>query len=192
VIKLEYDFWARETTVVAKELLGKIMTFDGPFGTLSGIVVEDEAYLGFNDPGSHSFRGKTKRNAVMFGPAGVSYIYRIYGVHFCYNVTTDQDHVPAAVLIRALQPLSGIERMRQNRGKSDLRELCSGPGKLVQALGIDITLNGTSAVDGPIRFFENDILGSFQVKETTRIGINQGKESLLRFYVEGNSFISRK
>lgn len=187
-MRLDYDFFARETTVVAQELLGKVMEYR----SISGIIVETEAYLGLNDPGSHSFRGKTKRNAVMFGQAGISYIYQIYGVHYCYNVTTDRGDIPAAVLIRALQPMTGIEIMKKNRQKEKIRDLCSGPGKLVQALDIPISLNGTNVVNGPVGFYDSDDLGDFQIVKSTRIGLSQGKESLLRYYVEHNPFISKK
>ncbi|MGI6712696.1 MAG: DNA-3-methyladenine glycosylase [Bacillota bacterium] len=190
--KLGYEFFVQETSYVAKQLLGKIMVYDSPQGKISGIIVEDEAYLGYNDPGSHSSRGKTKRNAVMFGPAGVSYIYQIYGIHFCYNVTTDAKEVPAAVLIRALQPLEGIDIMKKNRGKNNLNELCNGPAKLVQAMGIDVSLNGTSALEGPVNFYESDILGDFSIVNTTRVGISQGADSLLRYYIKDNIYISKK
>ncbi|MDD2498538.1 MAG: DNA-3-methyladenine glycosylase [Desulfitobacteriaceae bacterium] len=192
LIQLGFDFFARETELVARELLGKIMEYNSPWVKFSGIVVEDEAYLGVNDPGSHSFRGKTKRNAVMFGPAGISYVYLIYGMYYCYNVTTHREDIPAAVLIRALQPLEGIEVMKKNRKKENLKDLCSGPGKLAQAMGIGMTLNGTSAVDGPVKFFDPDLLGEVKIREATRIGLTQGAESLLRFYVKDNVFVSRK
>lgn len=189
---LDDQFYARETIIVAKELLGKVMTCQTFQGESSGIVVETEAYLGTNDPASHSFRGKTKRNEAMFGSPGRSYIYQIYGIHFCYNVTTDKNEIPAAVLIRALQPLTGLDLMKTNRKNDNIQNLCSGPAKLVQAMGIPKNFNGTSVVDGPIRFYEHDILGEFNIKETTRIGITLGKESLLRFYVQGNKYISKK
>ncbi len=189
---LDHDFFARDTVVVAKDLLGKVMETSSNGEIISGIVVEDEAYLGFNDPGSHSFRGITKRNAVMFGPAGVSYIYQIYGIYFCYNVTTDHQDVPAAVLVRALQPLSGIKMMQKLRGKEKIEELCSGPAKLVQAMGITKAMNGTSAINGLVRFYSADLLGSFGIKETTRMGLTQGADLKLRFYVEGNRFVSHK
>ncbi|MGI6684924.1 MAG: DNA-3-methyladenine glycosylase [Bacillota bacterium] len=189
---LTKDFFNRETTVVAKDLLGKIMSVDYVGINLSGVVVETEAYLGINDPGSHSFRGKTKRNATMFGPAGVSYIYQIYGIYFCYNVTTDREDIPAAVLIRALEPLTGIEIMKENRGKEKIIDLCSGPAKLVQAMGITKQMDGTSAVDGPVRFFIGEKETPFQIVETTRIGLSQGADLKLRYYIKDNPFISKK
>lgn len=190
--QIEKDFFNRETSLVAQDLLGKIMEIHNNGTRLSGIIVETEAYLGVNDPGSHSFRGKTKRNAVMFGPPGVSYIYQIYGIYFCYNVTTDHEDIPAAVLIRALEPLTGIKTMEENRGKKDLKDLLSGPGKLAQAMGITKFMNGTSAIDGPIKFYAEDGIKPFQIVETTRIGLNQGADLKLRYYMKNNSFISRK
>lgn len=189
---LTMNFFNRETSLVAKDLLGKIMTVNYAGTNLSGIVTETEAYLGFNDPGSHSFRGKTKRNAAMFGPAGVSYIYQIYGIYFCYNVTTDREDVPAAVLIRALEPLAGIEIMQKNRGREELKDLLSGPAKLVQAMGITKEMNGTSAIDGPVRFYAKDREASFEIVETTRIGLSQGEDLMLRYYIKNNPYISRK
>lgn len=190
--QLERNFFNRETSWVAKDLLGKMMEINVAGEALSGIVVETEAYLGCHDPGSHSFRGKTKRNAVMFGPPAVSYIYQIYGIYFCYNVTTDHEDVPAAVLIRALQPLTGIKEMQENRGKKELKDLCSGPAKLVQAMGITKMMNGTSAVDGPVKFYDGEFLPPFQIKETTRIGLSQGADLKLRYYIRGNEFVSHK
>lgn len=186
------QFFNRETPLVAKDLLGKIIEIQHKDTPLSGIVVETEAYLGLNDPGSHSFRGKTKRNAVMFGPAGVSYIYQIYGIYFCYNVTTDHEDIPAAVLIRALEPLKGIEIMKRNRGKEELKDLCSGPAKLVQATGITISMNGTSAIHGPVKFYTGDENKNFEIVETTRVGLTQGADLELRYYIKNNPFISRK
>lgn len=192
MIRLSDDFFCRETTLVARELLGKVMLYHSPQGLVSGIVVEDEAYLGVVDPGSHSFRGQTKRNSVMFGPGGMSYIYRIYGIHCCYNVTTDQADQPAAVLIRALQPLAGIDLMKTNRGKEKLTDLCSGPGKLVQAMAIPQALNGSSVVSGPIGFYEPATINDLAVIQTTRVGLSQGKDLFLRFYLQNCRYISRK
>lgn len=192
MIRLDKEFFCRETSLVARELLGKVMVHHSPEGDLAGIVVETEAYLGAGDPGSHSSRGMTRRNAVMFGPCGRSYIYRIYGIHCCYNVTTDQDPVPAAVLIRALRPLAGIDTMRLNRKKQDPLALCSGPGKLVQALGIPQSLNGICALTGPIGFYDLETAQSFAIHQTTRIGLSQGREMLLRYYIQGDPNISRK
>ncbi|MGI6678663.1 MAG: DNA-3-methyladenine glycosylase [Dehalobacterium sp.] len=189
---LEKDFFYRETPLVAQDLLGKILATQIDDTIVSGIVVETEAYLGQNDPGSHSNRGKTKRNSVMFGPAGYSYIYQIYGVHFCYNVTTDKDNVPAAVLIRALEPLTGIDIIRKNRKRESRKDLCSGPAKLVQALGITKSMNGTSAVDGPVRFFDKQSTVPFNIIQTTRIGLTQGADLKLRYYIENNPYVSRK
>lgn len=189
---LPYSFYQKDTISVAKGLLGKIMVFeDGP-NRVAGMVVETEAYLGAEDPSCHSARGRSKRNEVMFGPSGHAYIYLIYGIYLCFNVTSGPDDRPEAVLLRAVEPLEGIRTMEKNRGQEDIHNLCSGPGKLVQAMGIDFSLNGTSVVEGPVRFFEEPEPRLFNIVETTRIGISKAADWPLRFYIEGNRFISKK
>ncbi|MGB9859988.1 MAG: DNA-3-methyladenine glycosylase, partial [Moorellaceae bacterium] len=138
---LPYEFFARDTVTVARELLGTYMAHFSPEGLTVGRVVETEAYLGPEDPACHSARGPTERNAVMFGPAGFVYVYLIYGMYYCVNVTTDKPEIAAAVLLRALQPIAGLELMERRRGTSQVRQLCSGPGRLAQAMGIDRRLN---------------------------------------------------
>lgn len=189
---LKEDFFRRDTILVAQDLIGKIMCVNLYGKCLTGKVVETEAYLGPGDPGSHSFRGKTKRNATMFGPAGFSYVYQIYGMYFCYNVTTDQEHIPAAVLIRALEPVTGLETMSKNRRRKDVKDLLSGPGKLCQALGITKDVDGTSAIRGPVRFLLPDESTNLPIITTTRIGLNQGADLKLRFYLQNSPYISRK
>ncbi len=188
---LPVDFYARPTETVARELLNTYLVHFSPAGVVAGRVVETEAYLGPGDPASHSARGMTKRNAVMFGPSGRAYIYFIYGVHYCFNATTGDDQTPAAVLIRSLEPVLGIDLMISRRGTNKLRQLCSGPGKLVQALEITAAQNGTSLVNGPIRFYRGDLsLGA--ITATTRVGISKAAELPLRFYVRDCAYISRK
>ncbi|HHU31623.1 MAG TPA: DNA-3-methyladenine glycosylase [Clostridia bacterium] len=189
--RLGMSFFERDTALVAKDLLGKWLLFKGPQGITGGIIVETEAYLGFNDPACHSVRGCTPRNKVMFGPAGKIYIYLIYGIHYCLNVTTACIEKPEAVLFRAIEPKIGMEIMKKHRKKTKLKELCSGPGKLVQALGINPNLNGSSAIDGPIGFYYDELNPDFEIVTTTRIGISQAKDWPLRFYIKGSKFISR-
>jgi DNA-3-methyladenine glycosylase len=186
------EFYEQETEVVARELLGSYMVYLSPDGVLAGRVVETEAYTGPDDPACHSARGKKQRNAVMFGPAGRVYVYLIYGMYYCFNVTTDALTTPAAVLLRALEPLEGVAIMARRRGTEDIRNLCSGPGKLCQALGITKDMNGLSVVTGPIRFYRpraEDQAGTVMVGP--RVGISQAADWPLRFYLEGNPFVSR-
>lgn len=163
-----------------------------------GRIVETEAYLSRNDPACHAHRGMTKRNAAMFGRAGTSYIYLIYGMYYCFNVVTASEGKGEAVLIRALEPVSGLELMQQRRGTSVLRHLCSGPGKLVIAMGMHAGLNGAPLDAAPLRVLPRDAFperypkqGRPRIVTTTRIGIRQGAELPLRFYLAGNSFVSR-
>ena len=135
--KLEREFYLRPGLVVAPELIGKRLVHRSPEGTTSGIIVEAEAYIGPEDAAAHSYQGRrTRRTEAMYGPGGYAYLYTIYGLHLCMNVVTAERDRPEAVLIRALQPEEGLEQMRARRGRTALRELCSGPGKLTSAMGI--------------------------------------------------------
>ena len=189
---LPYSFYQRDTVTVAKELLGKYMVYINDKDIIAGKVVETEAYLGKEDPACHSARGRDKRNEAMFGPSGHAYIYLIYGIHLCFNVTTGPPHRPEAVLIRALEPVMGIDIMRKNRRQNDILNLCNGPGKLVQAMGIGMELNGTSVVEGPIRFYSESCKENFDIVTTTRIGISRAADWPLRFYVAQSRFVSKK
>src|SRR3989338_2706135 len=134
---LDRAFFGRNTQIVAAELIGKILVLNQGGSLVSGKIVETEAYFGADDPASHAFRGATPRNRVMFGPAGVSYVYLTYGNHHCLNIVTETDGVAGAVLLRALEPLSGLSRMKKRRGKKHpAAALTNGPGKLTQAFGI--------------------------------------------------------
>src|SRR4030081_394469 len=141
--QLKRAFFARSVHEVAPDLIGATMLGDG----VGGIIVEVEAYH-HTDPAAHSFRGPTPRNRVMFGPPGFSYVYRSYGIHWCMNLVCEKQGSASAVLIRALQPTHGIAAMRRRRGLHDERSLCSGPGKLTEALGITDTYDGL-AMDAP-------------------------------------------
>ncbi|WP_227765761.1 DNA-3-methyladenine glycosylase [Zhaonella formicivorans] len=189
--RLGYDFFARETALVARELLGKWLVHHDKEGLTGGIIVETEAYLGMDDPACHAARGCTPRNRVMFGPAGIIYIYFIYGVHYCLNVTTASPKQPEAVLIRALEPRVGLELMERRRKRGKVTELCSGPGKLVQALGITKQLNGSSALEGPIGFYANSEGVERPITVTTRVGISKAVDWPLRYYLTGNPYVSR-
>lgn len=187
---LPLSFYRRRADVVAKDLLGKELVFTTKEGSTSGIIVETEAYLGPGDAASHSARGKTRRNATMFGPAGRAYVYLIYGIHYCFNITTDKDTVPSAVLIRALEPRQGIELMQRRRGKENVRELCSGPGKLAQAMGFDKSVDGSSVLTDKLCVRECREVAESEIVTTTRIGITKAAHLPLRFYIANSRYIS--
>ena len=135
-MKLQREFYLRDGLTVARELIGKKLVTNLPEGVTSGIIIETEAYMGAIDAAAHSYKGKTERTKIFFGTGGFVYVYLIYGMNICTNVVANVENVPEAVLIRALKPVEGVELMNRRRGKNNLRELCSGPGKLSQALGI--------------------------------------------------------
>jgi DNA-3-methyladenine glycosylase len=175
--------------LAAKELLGCKLIHKTDDGLASGIIVETEAYSS-DDPASHTYRGQTKRNAVMFGPAGHAYVYFTYGMHYCVNVVTGPIGSGQAVLIRALEPIDGIELMKQRRGVEDLHNLTNGPAKLVQALAISKKDYGANLLNkGKLRI-EPGIQPQY-ITETVRIGIKQGLEKPWRFYITGNPFVSK-
>ncbi len=188
---LSTEFYqSKDTLSLAKALLGKEILHETAEGILSGIIVETEAYLQ-NDKACHAYKGLTARNAPMFGTAGTSYIYFIYGVHHCFNIVSGPDGLGEAILIRALEPKTGLDQMKKNRSKESLKDLCSGPGKLVQAMAIDKNFNGHSLTEPPL--FLKQTMKEFEIIETTRIGIGMGKDEHLpyRFYIKGNKFISK-
>jgi len=183
------SFYARDTKLVAKELLGKLLVHYSSRGKLVGKIVETEAYYGVGDPASHSYRGKTKRSAIMWGPPGTSYVYFTYGMHFLLNVVTEKEGVPGAVLIRALEPLEGIDIMRKNRKRVRLHELTKGPARLTEAFGIDGSFNGHNLTKGKLFIVEGD-KEVFKIECTPRRGIKRGLDKKLRFYIKGNPFVS--
>jgi DNA-3-methyladenine glycosylase len=180
----------KNTVKAAKELLGRYLVHKTPSGTTMGKIVETEAYLS-NDPASHSSRGKTKRNEKMFGKPGTAYIYLIYGIYKCFNVVTKSEGIGEAVLVRALEPISGIELMKKRRKKNKLKDLCSGPAKLVSAMGITKAHNGSNLFKGNLKLISKS--GKKQkIVKTTRVGITKAAHLPLRFYIKGNEFVSRK
>lgn len=187
---LSVDFYARDTEQVAKELLGKLLVHMTEEGTTLGKIVETEAYLK-DDPACHASRGMTPRNSVMFGPPGRAYVYFTYGMHYCFNTVTATEGVGEAVLIRAVEPLEGLDLMRKRRGRDRLHELCAGPARLVQAFGITKEHNKTDLTRGPL-FIASSDEPTPEIYTTTRIGIKEGADLPLRFYIQGNKFISKK
>ena len=149
-MKIYRSFYEQPTVKVARQLLGKCLVRNHPDGITVGKIVETEAYVGPEDRASHASRGRTARTEIMFGPAGFAYVYLIYGFHHCLNFVTEAADYPAAVLIRAVEPVDGIELMKARRRKTDLRELASGPGKLCQAFAIDRSLNGVDVCAAPL------------------------------------------
>ncbi len=178
---LDRDFFDRPVLEVARDLIGATLLFDG----VGGAIVEVEAY-DQTDPASHSFRGPTPRNAAMFGEAGHAYVYKIYGIHFCLNFVCQPG---SAILIRALHPLVGIDAMRERRGGVSEKQLCSGPGKLAQALGIDLGHNGLSLGAPPFQILPTD--GGHRIVTGKRIGITKGVETPWRFVLAGSAFLSK-
>jgi DNA-3-methyladenine glycosylase len=189
---LPRSFYDRPVLEVAPELIGCVVTH----GDTSGVIVETEAYHE-SEPACHAYAGLTPRTEVLFGDPGLAYVYRSYGIHALLNAVCEPEGVGAAVLIRALEPLTGIERMRSRRGLVGARpardgDLCSGPGKLTQALGIWLDDNGTSLSDGPVRIGPR--VGSWSepaVSIGTRIGITHAVELRWRFCASGNRHVSR-
>jgi len=161
-------------------------------GSVAGLIVETEAYFDSSDPASHAYRGKTARNASMFGPAGFAYVYRSYGIHTCLNVVSKSDERAGAVLIRAVQPVWGQNLMRLRRG-GDLpcRDLCRGPGRLCQAFAISLSDDGESLC-GPAVWIGQKQMPDYalDVQPSTRIGISKGQHHLWRFFARGNRFVS--
>jgi len=191
---IEPLFYKRDTVSVAHDLLGKNLVRRLADSLLIGRIVETEAYRGSDDPASHSFRGMTKRNEVMFGKPGKAYVYFTYGNHYCLNIVIEEEGVPAAVLIRAIEPLEGIEEMRKNRGVENILEIASGPGKLTRAFQITKSENGSDVtkMSSLLTLCEAIENQQFEIVKTTRIGIKVATELPWRFYIRGNPYISRK
>jgi DNA-3-methyladenine glycosylase len=184
---LDPSFYERPVVEVARDLVGCVVTH----GECAGVVVEAEAYHD-SEPACHAFVGLTPRTRTLFGPPGCAYVYRSYGIHALLNAVCEPEGVGAAVLIRALEPLEGIELMRARRGLEPLRDLCSGPGKLTQALGIELRHNGVALADGPIRIAGRPrAWREVEVSVDRRIGITRAVELPWRFCAAGSRFLSR-
>jgi len=192
--RLDYDFFHRDTAQVAQDLIGKLFIYHSDMGDIGGRIVETEAYLGKNDPACHSAKGMTKSNAQMFGTCARSYIYHNYGIHLCYNVTTDTDDIPAAVLLRAIEPIYGIQEMigRRQKANGELMRLCNGPGNLTRAMALPMSLNGQTVLDGESIGFYDDGFCPQNIATSGRIGISAGKDMQLRYLLAGSPFLSRK
>ena len=186
------SFYARPTPVVARRLLGHVLVSKVGGRLTAGRIVETEAYLGPEDPASHGYRARrTRRNASMFEPPGTAYVYFTYGMHWCLNAVTERKGFPAAVLIRALEPLAGLATMRRRRRGASDRELCSGPAKLCQALGITGREDGLALTRGRLRIVRQGSRQRDAIIVTPRIGITRAVEWPLRFLIAGSPWVSR-
>jgi DNA-3-methyladenine glycosylase len=189
---LSRDFYNRDPITVAKELLGKLIVRDSPEGLAGGRIVEVEAYLGGVDSASHSYKGKSNRNAVMFGPPGFLYVYAIHS-RWCMNAVTEEEEKPTAVLIRAVEPLWGIDLMQRRRGRERLTDLTTGPARLCESLAVDRRLNGWDLTVGREIWIAEDPKAPPETPpllNTIRIGVTSAKEELLRFCYAGNPYVS--
>jgi DNA-3-methyladenine glycosylase len=190
---LPASFYARETEIVARELLGTVLECGTEDGIASGIIVETEAYLGEHDLACHAVVGRTARTAHLYGPPGIAYIYFIYGMYWCFNAVTRAEGLPSAVLVRALEPLDGLELMHKRRPRAKHAvDLTNGPGKLCAALGITGTMNGTSLRRRPIVIRKGEPVAESDIEVTTRIGIAPARSAdwPLRWIVKDNRFVS--
>ena len=178
------DFFARSVHQAAPELIGATLLVDG----VGGRIVEVEAY-DHEDPASHGYRGRTQRNASMFGPPGHAYVYRSYGIHWCLNLVCEEDEVAAAVLVRALEPTHGLDEMRRRRGHDEPRLLCSGPGRLCQALGITREHDGRRLDRPPFELRAPDVPA--ETVAAPRVGISRAAELPWRYAEAGSRFVSR-
>ena len=178
------SFFARSVHEVAPDLIGVTLLVDGVGGT----IVEVEAY-DEEDPASHGYRGRTARNASMFGPAGHAYVYRSYGIHWCLNLVCGAEGSAEAVLVRALEPTHGLDEQSERRGTSDVRALCSGPGKVCQALGITRGHDGLPLDRKPFRLEDRTVVP--EIVTGPRIGITRATELSWRYGLRGSSFLSR-
>ena len=182
--RLRRRFFARSVHAVAPELIGATLLFN----SVGGRIVEVEAYH-HTDPAAHSYGGQTERNAVMFGPPGFAYVYRSYGIHWCLNFVCEEEGSASAVLIRALEPTHGLPAMRRRRGLQDERMLCSGPGKLGEALGITRAHNGLPLDKPPFELRAR--VGAPEIMTGPRIGITKAAEVRWRYGLRGSKFVSR-
>lgn len=205
---MDPNFFLQPSLTLAPKLLGTIFSFASPDGFISGKIVEVEAYHQ-NDPASHTFRGESTRNRSMFQAGGRLYVYRIYGLHVCVNIVAGPRESGEGILLRAVEPLEGIDIMRKNRFQGrlpakespstpkgvslsgSLLQLCSGPAKLTQAFGIKHQHDGLVLGESPFSLSQAEVLPAEQIVQTTRIGISKASQELARFYIRDNPFISR-
>jgi DNA-3-methyladenine glycosylase len=182
--QLHQRFFARSVHLVAPDLIGATLLVNG----IGGRIVELEAYH-HTDPAAHSYRGPTERNAVMFGPPGFVYVYRSYGIHWCLNFVCEPEGSASAVLIRAVEPLEGLAKMKRRRGLTDERLLCSGPGRLAQAMGVTHAHNGLALDQPPFELYARN--GEPEIATGVRIGLTKAAELPWRYGLKGSKFLSK-
>ena len=188
---LPVAFFDRPADVVAPDLLGALVVSHAGGVRTSARIVETEAYLGHRDPASHGYlHRRNERNAALFGPPGSWYVYLSYGIHWCANLVCEAEGTASAVLLRALEPVEGLDTMRRRRGRVDDRDLCSGPGTLCQALGITRDLDGLMMPGAEVVVLPPTVALPIEVVTTPRIGITKAADWPLRFLVEGNPHVS--
>lgn len=186
-------FYERNTVRVAKDLLGKVLVRRLGATSLEGLIVETEAYRGYDDAASHAYRGPTLRNQVMFGEPGHAYVYFTYGMHYCLNFTTEPAGQAGAVLLRAVQPVKGIVEMKKRRGTERVKDLSNGPAKLTQAFAVTKALNGHDLTLGERLYVTEPFHPEpFSISAGTRIGIKAGGEKPWRFFISDNPFVSKR
>jgi DNA-3-methyladenine glycosylase len=202
--RINREFYRRDSVTVAKELMGKYLVHVVDGGEIIGKIVEVEAYMGPDDKAAHSYNNRrTDRNEVMYGPAGYAYVYIIYGMYNCVNVVVKEPEIPQAILIRALEPVNGLEKMANLRysksyeglTKRERIGLTSGPGKLCIALNIDRSQNGEDLCGDKLYILEEEKPEAFEMVETTRINIDYAEEAVhfpWRFYIKNNPYVSKK
>lgn len=195
--KIKKKFYNRKTLKVAQDLLGKFLVRKINNKILSGKIVEVEGYVGPNDLASHASRGKTARTAPMFGPPGHAYVYLVYGLNYCFNIVTEKENYPAAILIRAIEPVEGVDSMRRHRhAPKDERSLTNGPGKLCQALKIDKFLNTTDLTKNILWVEDRGVkIKPSEIVSAKRVGVDYAghyKNKPWRFYLRGNKFVSKQ
>ena len=189
---LPRSFYDRDPALVSRELLGAVLECRSPEGITSGRIVETEAYVGPHDPACHAVFGNTPRTKSLFAPAGTSYVYLIYGMYWCFNAVTREEGFGSAVLVRALEPVEGESLMRARRPRAKSRhDLTNGPGKLCLALGIDGAHDGVWLDEPPLRIVASERVADDQVLVSPRIGITKAADWPLRFFIAGNSFVSK-
>lgn len=194
--QLDRSFYQRDTLTVAQELLGKLLVHETPQGRISGRIVETEAYLGPMDAAAHSYRSKkSTRTAVQYGPGGYAYLYLIYGIYYCMNIVTALPGQPEVVLLRALEPVDGIQIMCQRRKTENLRQLCNGPGKLCRALGLGQEHYGEDLCGARLYVVEDGYrLTQDSILTSKRIGIDyagEAKDYPWRFLIRGCPYVSK-
>ena len=188
---LPVEFFTQSAETVARELLGRVVVSDLGGGRTAGRIVETEAYLGRDDPASHGYQlRRNARNEALYGPPGQWYVYLSYGIHWCANLVCWSHGMGSAILLRALEPIEGLDLMRKRRGVEEDRQLCSGPGKLCQALGITRDLDGKAMAGSAVQVLDGNVSAGAQIAVTPRIGITKAAEWPLRFLIAGSRYTS--